>query len=177
MTDQLRPTPDYALGYSEREHQRLISQANFFGELTEGLFRRAGLAPGMRVLDVGCGAGDVSLLAAALVGPSGSVLGVDRAAGWVALARERARAAGLEAVDFREGELATLDVEGQFDTLVGRLVLMYLPDPAAVLAHLLRFVRPGGLVIFQEMDAGMGRSVPDAPLFQTCGELIRETLQ
>jgi SAM-dependent methyltransferase len=177
MGDQLRPAPEYALGYSEREQQRLLFQSRFYGGLTERLFRAAGLGPGMSVLDVGCGAGDVSLLAAALVGPAGSVLGIDRAPASVALARERARAAGLGGVSFREGDLSALDVEGRFDALVGRLVLMYLPDPAAVLARLLRFVRPGGLVVFQEMEMSMVRAVPPGPLFQACRDRILETFR
>src|SRR5262249_16258095 len=87
------------------------------------------------------------------------------------------RAAGLEHVAFRTGELATLEVEGEFDALVGRWVLMYLPDPAAALRGWLRFVRSGGLVIFQESEMSMARSVPHIPLFPACGEWIRETFR
>jgi ubiquinone/menaquinone biosynthesis C-methylase UbiE len=178
MTDQPRSTPEYALGYSEREQRRLISQARFWGDLTEDLFRRAGLQPGMHVLDVGCGAGDVSLLAAALVGPTGSVLGVDTSLSSVRFAHQRAQAAGLKHVGFYRGELDRFQPDdAQFDALVGRFVLMYLPDPAATLAHLLRFVRPGGLVVFQEIEISMARSVPEAPLFDVCREWIRETLR
>ena len=71
MTAPVRPDPEYVFGSSEAELRRLIDQARYFGDLTERLFRRAGRRPGMRVLDVGCGDGDVSLLASALVGPSG----------------------------------------------------------------------------------------------------------
>ncbi len=86
--------PEYILGHSADELDRLIDQARFFGDLTEHVLRSAGLAHGMRVLDVGCGAGDVSLLAAQLVGPRGSVLGVDRSAAPLASARARARGLG-----------------------------------------------------------------------------------
>ena len=58
----------YPLGYSEVEARRLEQQAALYKELTEDVLRRAGLCAGMRVLDVGCGVGDVSLLAAELVG-------------------------------------------------------------------------------------------------------------
>src|SRR4051794_38044375 len=109
MTDQPGPAAAYALGYSEREQRRLALQPRFYGALTERLFRAAGLQPGMDVLDVGCGVGDVSLLAAALVGPSGRVLGVDRAADSIVKARERARAAGPENVAFETGDLTSLD--------------------------------------------------------------------
>jgi 2-polyprenyl-3-methyl-5-hydroxy-6-metoxy-1,4-benzoquinol methylase len=57
----------YAPGHASREIDRLIEQGRWFSDLTERLFREAGMAPGMRVLDVGCGVGDVSFLAASLV--------------------------------------------------------------------------------------------------------------
>lgn len=63
--------PTYALGRSADEHQRLQQQAALFRPITERFFRSAGLAPGMRVLDVGSGAGDVVFLAAEVVGPTG----------------------------------------------------------------------------------------------------------
>jgi cyclopropane fatty-acyl-phospholipid synthase-like methyltransferase len=68
VTTDTQPRP-YPLGYTETEFPRLERQAAFFGELTEDVLRRAGVAPGMHVLDVGCGIADVSLLAARLVGP------------------------------------------------------------------------------------------------------------
>jgi SAM-dependent methyltransferase len=76
----------YALGYSNSEFKRLELQASLIRDLTENVLRRAGIVPGMRVLDVGCGVGDVSLLAAEIVGPSGFVLGVDRSADATAVA-------------------------------------------------------------------------------------------
>ncbi|MFL6520011.1 MAG: methyltransferase domain-containing protein [Chthoniobacterales bacterium] len=70
--------PNYLLGHSASELRRLEEQAQFFGSLTKLVFREAGLSEGMRVLDVGSGAGDVSLLAGSFVGPGGEVIGVDR---------------------------------------------------------------------------------------------------
>jgi 2-polyprenyl-3-methyl-5-hydroxy-6-metoxy-1,4-benzoquinol methylase len=167
----------YALGDSAEEHRRLMLQSRFIGELTEALFARAGLAEGMRVLDVGCGAGDVSLLARDYVGASGSVLGIDRSAESVALARRRAASAGLHNLSFEESTLEALRVQGPFDALVGRLILLYLPQPAEALKQLARLVRPGGLVIFQEMDMATGRSLPALPLFQRVSNWVSTTFQ
>src|SRR5689334_25437929 len=122
------PRQAYVLGHGSEEHRRLMLQSRFVGELTEAVFARAGLAQGMRVLDVGCGAGDVSLLAAAFVGASGSVLGIDQAPESVALARERANAAGLGNVRFEAARLEEFRSDERFDALVGRLVLLYLKD-------------------------------------------------
>src|SRR5438309_209505 len=117
MTDQPREAAEYALGYSEREKERLIIQSRLYGDLTERLFRVAGIQPGMSVLDVGCGVGDVSLLAASIVGPAGSVLGVDRAAASIETARERVRSAGLQNVAFEVADLPSLDPGRTFDAL------------------------------------------------------------
>ena len=67
----------YVMGHNDRERRRLILQASLLNPFTEQLFRRAGISSGMNVLDLGCGVGDVSILAARLVGPYGSVTSVD----------------------------------------------------------------------------------------------------
>ena len=72
-----RAASAYVLGHSERELERLRLQAQLIDPITRQFLIEAGIAPGMRVLDVGCGAGDVALLAADLVGPTGQVVGVD----------------------------------------------------------------------------------------------------
>jgi len=71
-------TSPYALGSTDTEHERLIRQAAYLAPLMEQLFHEAGIGPGQRVLDLGSGVGDVAMLAARLVGPSGEVVGVER---------------------------------------------------------------------------------------------------
>ncbi|MEA2991922.1 MAG: hypothetical protein QOD40_842 [Alphaproteobacteria bacterium] len=162
---------DYFLGHSDPEIKRLARQNAFYGDTTETLLRSAGLAPGMRVLDIGCGGGDVSLLAAELVGPSGFVLGIDRTEEAIGAARRRAKAEGARHVRFAVTELEAFSADAPFDALIGRFVLMYLPDPAATLRLLIRHLRPDGIVAFQEMDMRTARSQPLAPLFQRCADL------
>jgi ubiquinone/menaquinone biosynthesis C-methylase UbiE len=79
----------YFLGHSDAEVERLALQNAFYRDATERCLRQAGLTSGMRVLDIGCGGGDVSLLAAELVGPTGFVLGIDRSAQAVTAAHRR----------------------------------------------------------------------------------------
>lgn len=164
---------DYPLGYSEEEAQRLADQAALLEPFTVELFQRAGLERGMHVLDIGCGVGDVSLLAARLVGPEGRVLGMDRAASSLAIARHRARAADVRHVEFLESELEALDskldglaADRPFDALVGRLVLLYLPDPDVILRRLVRHVRAHGVVAFQEFDLSPVAQAPSSALFE-----------
>lgn len=166
----------YALGHTQQELDRLIAQGKFIGELTEHTLRLAGMAPGMRVLDVGCGVGDVSFLALRLVGPQGAVIGVDRSPEAIAVARQRAEAAGLSNVEFVASDLAALSLDEPVDALIGRLVLMYVPQPAILLRRLLPFVKPGGVVAFQELDCAGVTAEPMCDVFWTAGQRLNETL-
>src|SRR5262252_10665326 len=90
----------YILGHSAPEIQRLKIQAELLRPITERLLLNAGIQPGMRILDIGCGAGEVAMLAAEKVGPSGAVVGIDRNPEVLAVARHRAQASGLPHVVF-----------------------------------------------------------------------------
>jgi cyclopropane fatty-acyl-phospholipid synthase-like methyltransferase len=91
MSSMAYGDPIYVMGFTESEVQRLTDQGRLAAPYTRALLLEAGVGPGMRVLDVGCGAGDVSLLAAELVGPSGEVVGLDINARALELARARCR--------------------------------------------------------------------------------------
>lgn len=164
-----RSDAHYLLGRTNREYERLIAQGRWISGYTEQVFREAGIRPGMRVLDIGCGVGDVSLLVANLLDGSGKVVGIDRDAGALSVARERADAAGLRTVSFVQGDFRTYDFHGLFDAAVGRYVLMYQADPVAAVQSLLMRLEPGGLIAFQELD--MSRIPicwPSIPLFEKC---------
>jgi SAM-dependent methyltransferase len=154
----------YLLGHDQCELERLERQGRLFAEATDDGLRRAGLRPGMRVLDLGCGVGDVTLAAAGIVGPSGSVVGVDRSPDAVATANRRAKALGVASARCVEAELSAVDPLG-FDAIVGRFILMHLPHPAALLARLRRDASPGTLLAFLEMDLSSASITPELPLF------------
>ena len=166
----------YALGHSEKELQRLSRQGQLLGPFTRQLFKEAGISRGMRVLDVGCGSGDVAFLAANLVGLSGEVVGVDRERTAVDWANARAHRRGTRNLNFIEGDPAEMEFDQQFDAIVGRLVLMYYPDPVDTVRKLMRHVRPGGLIVFQEIDLANACSMPVAPLFERSMTWIKQTL-
>ena len=130
MPNQPAP-PQYVLGRSEKESQRLMKQSTLLRPSTERVFRKAGITAGMRVLDMGCGVGDVSFLAAELVGPTGTVVGVDTNPAVLAIARQRSREFGLTHVTFEQGEVDRFTATEPFDAVVGRFVLMYQADPVA----------------------------------------------
>ncbi len=159
----------YVLGHQPTELQRLIDQARFYEPLTRPLLQQAGISPGMHVLDVGSGVGDVAFLLAELVGPSGSVVGVDRSPEAIATASARANERGLQHVRFMQADLGQLQLEQRFDALVGRLVLMYQPDPAAALRHLTSLLQPSAVICFQELNiASTSTAHPPLPLVEQC---------
>ena len=164
----------YVLGHADVEVQRLLLQGRLYDDYTEHALRLAGLGPGMRVLDIGCGPGDVSFVAARLVGPSGTVLGVDAAPAMIELARARAVEKGFSTVHFMQSTIDAIALDEPVDAVIGRLILMHLPDPAATLRQLSNWVRPGGVIAFAENDITDTRSIPDMPLFgQVTAGIVR----
>jgi SAM-dependent methyltransferase len=171
-------TPTYLMGRSDRETNRLIAASEALRPFTHQFLLDAGIAPGMRVLDVGTGAGDVAVLAAEIVGRAGSVVGMDANPQILRTAYERTQAAGLDHVSFVTGDVREIDVPGPFDAVVGRLVVMYLPDPTAVVRDLAARLAPGGIVAFQEYNftPESCRPSPPTPLWQRTWGWVVETI-
>src|SRR5215831_6012752 len=127
MATSIKPTSSrsasYALGYTDSENERLIRQAAIIAPITERFFHEAGIGPGQRVLDLGSGMGDVAMLVARLVGPSGEVVGVERDSNSTARAKARAAEAGLLNLSFLNTDVNNLAEERPFDAVVGRFIL------------------------------------------------------
>ena len=134
----------YVMGHNERERRRLALQASILQPFTEHLFRRAGITTGMRVLDLGCGVGDVSLLAARLIGRTGSVTSVDIDTAALQIVRERAAAEGLHNISCIETDIHAFRPEQLFDAVVGRHILIHTPDPLSVLKACRNLLHPKG---------------------------------
>ena len=155
----------YTMGRTQGEEERLILQSQLYEAVTRRFFTEAGISSGMKVLDIGSGAGDVAMTAAELVGPEGAVVGVDVNPAILETAQARAQAAGFSNVEFVAGDARTLELGNDFDAVTGRLVLMYMADPADALKQLATRLRPGGIVAFQEADFTPYRQMynPDTP--------------
>lgn len=121
----------------------------------------AGITRGMRVIEIGCGNGEVTQVLAELVDSSGAVVSIDNNPDALSGTRDRMKELGIEHVQFVladvSGDLSSLESlqHESFDALVGRRVLMYLRDPANVLRHLVRWLRSEALVVFEETDLSM----------------------
>ncbi len=178
MTQAHSDTPSYyVLGHSADEIERLNTQAALIGPLTRRFFQEAGVRAGMRVLDVGSGAGDVALLVRELVGDDGEVVGADRSERGIATARARAAANGWRNVTFHVGDPSAMTFDRPFDVVLGRYVLMFQPDPAAMLRRLANHVRAGGIIVFHEADCNNARSIPAVRTYDRCWEWVMAAMQ
>lgn len=169
------PSPMVVLDPSNPELERLLEQNRFWGDLTEQWLLQAGIVPGMTVLDIGCGTGEMTLLLSRIVGEWGMVIGVDRSPDAIARAQQRARRAGVRNVRFEIGDLFDYDPYQQVDAVAGRFILMYMEEPSEAIRHVAEWVKPGGLVLFQELNLSTAHSRPPMPLFWQMMTIVNET--
>jgi protein-L-isoaspartate O-methyltransferase len=142
----------YLLGHSVHELKRLSIQSSIIQPITRRLLEAAGVGPGMRVLDVGSGAGDVALLIAEMVGDQGSVIGLEASEIAVQLATKRLADAGCSNVQLHCVRAEAYDDPRPFDVVVGRYVLLFQPDPVAFLRSLKSKTASGSVIAFHEID-------------------------
>jgi len=163
------------MGHDDRERRRLSLQASILNPLSDQLLRRAGLAARLRVLDIGCGVGELSMVAARLVGPGGHVTGIDIDDAALAIAAARAREQGLNHVDFVRANVSEYRTDATYDAVIGRHILIHTPDPRVVVGMAHSLLQPGGVAVFQEYDFSVvHRPFPDAPLCARIFDVFRE---
>jgi len=165
----------YALGHTAYEVERLARQARLVDPITRRFFVAAGIAEGMRVLDVGSGAGHTAMLLADIVGPTGEVVGADLSERAIEVATQGVAAAGMSNISFKLGDPAVMDLE-RFDAIAGRYVLMFIPDPAAALAGLRRHLGAGGRIVFHEPHWDAALCDPPVPLYLQICDWVRQAL-
>jgi SAM-dependent methyltransferase len=154
---------DYVLGHSDFEIERLQIQSAVLAKITRRLIAECNIKSGMRVLDIGCGAGDVSMLLAEAVGPSGQVVAIDREARAVEVTRSRAETAGHRNVEAFVATDDDIPIAKPFDAALGRNVLPHQRDPVAMIRRVASTVRPGGIVAFHEFAAYQPNSFQASP--------------
>jgi SAM-dependent methyltransferase len=153
---------DWGTGHYESTGERLLPAAHEVVAL-------AGVGPGMRVLDVGCGTGNAALLAAER---AAHVTAVDPAPRLLEVARSRAAAAGLD-LELLQGEAARLPVpDGGYDVVLSVFAAIFAPDARAALADMARVLAPGGRVVMSAWVPGGAISAMN----RVAGEAVAEVL-
>jgi ubiquinone/menaquinone biosynthesis C-methylase UbiE len=164
----MRSEHRYVLGHDAPEIERLQLQAAVFGPVTQRLIDQSGIRRGMHVIDIGCGAGDVSMLLADAVGETGRVVAFDREPRAIEFARARAEAAGYRNIEFVVASDEAFPAETGFDAAVGRYILISQAAPVAMIRRTAAMVRPGGIVAFHEPATEVcGRTFPTIELYET----------
>lgn len=143
----------YVLGHRPKEQERLQQQALDLAHESNWLFDRIGIGAGQQVVEIGCGPQGCLDLLSQRVGAQGQVVGVERNAEAVDLARRWAEDRGLRNAKVMLGDARDTGLPAShFDAVVARLVLVNVPDPAEILAEAVSLVKPGGMVAFHEAD-------------------------
>ena len=132
---------------------------------------RLRVEPGARVLDIGCGMGQLTRAIARAAGSTGAVVGVERSRAQIDEGRRQANASGeAKLVDVREGDAGNpplCDEEwGTFDIVHARFVLEHVADPVRVLQAMVRAARPGGRIVVEDDDHDVLRLYPAVPEFE-----------
>lgn len=162
-------------GAEGRERLRIL--ARVMQPTTLGLFYRVGLKDGSSCLDLGCGGGDVSFELARLVGPTGTVLGLDIDEEALAIAKCEAKAQHLDNVTFEVSDITAWSGGSEFDLIYGRFILTHLPDPAGVLAKMAQLLRPGGVMVVEDIDFTGHFCYPASATFDRYVELYSEVVR
>ena len=145
----------YILATGGKDVKRLRLLHEVYGPGTEVLFHRVGLRDGLRVVEIGCGSGNIACWVAQQVGPSGSVMAIDFSPDQIEQARHQAQRRNVRNIDFQVANAYSPRLpEGSFDLVYCRLVLSHLTRPATALATMRSLARPGGLVVCEEIDLG-----------------------
>lgn len=162
-------------GDAGAERLRVLSAAMRGG--TGALLDRIGIRPGMSVLDAGCGGGEVALEIARRVGPSGRVVGIemDERVLEHARAASAADASGLCAVEWRAGRVEDLAESAAFDVVYSRFLLSHLGNPADAIRRMRRALRPGGLLVAEDIDITVHTCWPPSDAFRRYVALYADT--
>ncbi|MFC5722340.1 methyltransferase domain-containing protein [Streptomyces gamaensis] len=167
------PAPDYRLGASERERQRLLAQGDLLRPAARALLDRIPLADGARALDVGCGPLGITDLLSAATGPRGHVTGLDADPQMIAWARESAASRHLSNVSLVHGILPSPEIpQAAFDFVHCRLLLINNTDPRQILRAMAGAARPGGWIAAQEFDWSTWQCDPPHPAWDELKSLI-----
>lgn len=170
MTENADQVPSYLLATGEQAVSRLGLLHRIFGPGTRELLDTAGLASGMSVAEIGCGAGLTAMWIAEQTGPHGSVIAVDASREQLQIAGRNS--AGIMNLSFHEASAYDLRLPGEsFDLVYSRFLLCHLDDPAKALYEMRSILKPGGVLVCEDHDDGGIFTEPRTQAYQRLVEI------
>ncbi len=172
MTQPTSSTPDYTMGYSEE----ILESFRRNTAVSQAAYLLPHLRPGQRLLDFGCGPGNISVGLARAINP-GELHGVDIEESQIEMARVASDIFGLRNTEFHVADVAALPFEdGYFDVAHCHNVLMHIPDTAETLAEVMRVLKPGGLIACREMICESSFTHPDFGVIRKAWDMFEDLL-
>lgn len=158
---------DYVISGGEEGKSRLNLLSSVLEPTTFSLLHNCGVKPGISFLDCGCGGGNVSMLAANMVGPGGSVTGIDFDNVILQLAKQDAEAEGVQNINFQQGSVYEMDFENKFDIVYSRFLLSHLSNPGTALNKMTEAAKHAGCVVVEDVHFSGHFSYPQNNAFDT----------
>lgn len=167
-----RKDEHYVLETGKKGQWRLNLLHEVYGRETEKLLLRIGLMPGMHVADIGCGPGTVTLFMASHINPAGFATGVDSSTEQLRVAVEEAQKKGVQNAGFIEADVYSLGLEkDSFDMVYARSILSHLQDPLRAIMDMKRIVKPGGVLVCEDIDMATIQSEPSSAEYERAVEI------
>lgn len=160
----------YIIGVGKNDEDRLLLLNELFGRTSKDLLLKAGLKPGMHVLEVGCGTGNMTKWIAKQVGDNGHVTAVDISSEQLQIAEENCSESNN--ITFIASSLFDLKKTKQFDLIYSRFLIMHLQNPFKGLQHLTQLLKPNGVLVSEEATNSITACYPESPIFKKYREMV-----
>ena len=161
---------NYIIGVGKDDEERLSLLNELFGKTSKDLLLKAGLTPGMRILEVGCGTGNMTRWIAKQIGDNGHVTAVDISPEQIQIAKENCSQSNN--ITFVESSLFDLNTSIKFDLIYSRFLIMHLPNPFEGLQYLTQLLKPNGILVSEEATNSVTACYPESSVFKQYRQLV-----
>ncbi len=160
----------YVIGVGKDDEERLLLLNELFGKTSKDLLLKAGLTQGMRVLEVGCGTGNMTRWIAKQVGDNGHVTAVDISPEQIDIAKKNCSESNN--ITFIASSLFDLNTTKKYDLIYSRFLVMHLQNPFDGLQYLTQLLKPNGILVSEEATNSVTACYPESPVFRKYRELV-----
>ena len=177
MTAFEGPPKNYVIRGGDEGIRRLAILSEVLWPTTRRLLERAGIRAGMACLDLGSGAGEVTMAMADLVGAGGKAVGIEFERVKASAAERKAAGRNVSNVEFRVGDVTHWYEDSAYDLIYARFLLTHLRDPARLVSGMRQALRPGGVAIVEDIDFNGNVCSPPCEAFDEYVRLYQEVVR